>query len=110
MSNLSVASHNLAAKLLDLIKAMPTDKYDALNAKYKDYVAAVEVAKAAMVKAKEDNDNDNGVACERSVDDIEEPNVYPYKKCSVCSERSSCGNYNDNKEWVCESCAADAEA
>jgi len=44
------------------------------------------------------------------VDDIEEPNVYPYKKCSVCSERSSCGNYNDNKEWVCESCAADAEA
>jgi len=53
MSNLPVASHNLAAKLLDLIKAMPTDKYDALNAKYKDYVAAVEVAKAAIAKAKE---------------------------------------------------------
>ena len=46
---------------------------------------------------------------EWSVDDIEEPNVYPYKKCSVCSERSSCGNYNDNKEWVCENCAADEE-
>ena len=38
------------------------------------------------------------------VDDIDQPNTYPYKKCSVCSERSSCGNYNDNKEWICEEC------
>ena len=55
-------------------------------------------ARARIVEETDDN-----------VDDIEEPNVYPYKKCSVCSERSSCGNYNDNKEWVCESCAADAD-
>jgi len=48
--------------------------------------------------------NDHVCDPEWSVDDIDEPNIYPYKKCSVCSERSSCGNYNDNKEWVCERC------
>ena len=26
------------------------------------------------------------------------------KTCSRCSEQSSCGNYNDDKEWVCEGC------
>jgi hypothetical protein len=26
------------------------------------------------------------------------------KTCSRCSEESSCGNYNDDKEWVCEDC------
>jgi len=101
MSNLSVASHNLAAKLLDLIKAMPTDKYDALNAKYKDYVAAVEVAKAAMVKAKEDNDNDNGVACERCGD-------------TTCEEDShyNCRllwNSNKTGKQICRRCVGEED-
>jgi hypothetical protein len=38
------------------------------------------------------------------VDDVDAPNIYPYKKCSVCVERSSCGNYNDVKQWLCEDC------
>jgi hypothetical protein len=41
---------------------------------------------------------------EDDVDDVEAPNIFPYKKCSVCKERSSCGNYTDDKEWLCESC------
>ena len=41
---------------------------------------------------------------EHSVDDHDAPNIYPYKMCSCCSERSSCGAYNDNKQWVCEDC------
>jgi len=40
----------------------------------------------------------------QSVDDFDAPNIYPYKKCSVCSERSSCGNYNEDKQWICEGC------
>jgi hypothetical protein len=46
---------------------------------------------------------------EPDVDDFDSPNVFPYKKCSVCSERSSCGNYNEDKEWFCENCGEDAE-
>ena len=46
---------------------------------------------------------------ESEVDDIDAPNIYPYKKCSVCSERSSCGNYNDDKQWICESCNPESE-
>lgn len=38
------------------------------------------------------------------VDDVDAPNCLPYKKCSVCEERKSCGNYNDNKVWFCEDC------
>jgi hypothetical protein len=38
------------------------------------------------------------------VDDVDAPNCLPYKKCSVCEERKSCGNYNDNKIWFCEDC------
>ena len=51
----------------------------------------------------------NYIDAQWSVDDLEEPNVYPYKKCSVCSERSSCGNYNEDKKWVCEGCAEDED-
>ena len=38
------------------------------------------------------------------VDDVDAPNCFPYKKCSVCEERKSCGNYDDNKVWFCENC------
>lgn len=27
------------------------------------------------------------------------------KKCSICDERSSCGNYDEDRRWVCEDCA-----
>ena len=37
-------------------------------------------------------------------DDYDAPNVFPYKKCFECSNRSSCGNYNTDKQWVCEDC------
>lgn len=36
------------------------------------------------------------------------PNWFPYKKCSVCGERKSCGNYREN-DWFCENCAEKAE-
>jgi len=38
------------------------------------------------------------------VDEYESPNVYPYKKCSDCGERKSCGSYQDDC-WFCEDCA-----
>ena len=41
---------------------------------------------------------------ENEVDDFEAPNTYPYKKCSGCGERKSCGNYNDDRNWECEDC------
>ena len=88
MSNLSVASHNLAAKLLDLIKAMPTDKYDALNAKYKDYVAAVEVAKAAIAKAHKD---------------VKIPKV-----CGMCGDRFEVRVENAEDGW-CMNCRCPSE-
>jgi hypothetical protein len=31
------------------------------------------------------------------------------KQCSVCSERSSCGNYNEDKKWICEGCEEEEE-
>ena len=37
------------------------------------------------------------------VDDRDAPNTYPYKKCSLCGERSSCGQYKED-DWVCEGC------
>ena len=39
-----------------------------------------------------------------NVDDRDSPNVFPYKKCAFCHERSSCGNYTDDDQWQCESC------
>mgnify|MGYP003647915343 CR=1 FL=1 len=39
------------------------------------------------------------------VDDVESPNQFPYKKCAECSERKSCGSYNADQEWLCETCA-----
>lgn len=40
----------------------------------------------------------------RRVDERDYPNIFPYKKCAFCSERSSCGNYDDENQWVCEDC------
>ena len=39
-----------------------------------------------------------------NVDHVDSPNIYPYKKCIECNNRSSCGNYNDSKQWICEGC------
>jgi hypothetical protein len=44
-------------------------------------------------------------SCEPDVDARDSPNVAPYKKCAFCHERSSCGNYTDDDQWQCESCA-----
>lgn len=38
------------------------------------------------------------------VDDVDAPNTFPYKKCSVCEMRKSCGNYDEDKRWFCENC------
>jgi len=46
----------------------------------------------------------------KMIDDPEFPNIYPYKLCSVCDERSSCGSYNDDMYWLCESCTPEPEA
>ena len=40
---------------------------------------------------------------EVDVDDRDAPNTYPYKKCSECGDRKSCGNYKEN-DWFCEDC------
>jgi hypothetical protein len=37
-------------------------------------------------------------------DEEEEDEDSTRKTCSRCSEESSCGNYNDDKEWICEGC------
>ena len=72
-----------------------------------DALAADEApAPAECGECGRDDKSDHVCDPEWSVDDIEEPNVYPYKMCVFCSERSSCGNYNSDKKWVCESCAA----
>lgn len=46
---------------------------------------------------------------ERKVDQRDSPNVFPYKKCAFCHERSSCGNYTDDDQWQCESCAPEED-
>jgi hypothetical protein len=47
---------------------------------------------------------------ERIVDQRDSPNIYPYKLCGFCTERKSCGSYNDEYNcWECESCANDEE-
>lgn len=46
---------------------------------------------------------------EQDVDDVESPNIYPYKKCSVCEDRKSCGNYNTDMRWFCEDCYEEYE-
>ena len=41
------------------------------------------------------------------VDDRDAPNLFPYKKCCQCSERNSTGNYDDEKNWICEECGVE---
>jgi hypothetical protein len=43
----------------------------------------------------------------KDVDDFEAPNIYPYKKCTKCEERKSCGSYDEDRKWLCEDCCAD---
>jgi hypothetical protein len=43
---------------------------------------------------------------EDDVDDVDAPNHFPYKMCSECSERKSCGSYNADMKWLCETCCA----
>jgi hypothetical protein len=45
---------------------------------------------------------------EEFVDRRDSPNILPYKKCSMCSERKSCGCYQDD-DWFCENCAEEEE-
>jgi len=33
------------------------------------------------------------------------PNIFPYKMCCHCSERCSCGSYDDDNNWICEDCS-----
>jgi hypothetical protein len=40
----------------------------------------------------------------KEVDDVDAPNIYPYKACSECGDRKSCGNYNEDMRWFCEDC------
>jgi len=46
---------------------------------------------------------------EPDVDDYDAPNIFPYKKCSACGERCSCGNYTTDKQWLCEDCYEEEE-
>ncbi len=57
------------------------------------------------------HDGDGGYYCqdcdEESVDDIDSPNVYPYKACRICGQRKSCGSYSESlgyTAWFCENC------
>lgn len=45
---------------------------------------------------------------EEECDGRDAPNIYPYKKCYVCGERKSCGNYREN-DWFCETCAEEED-
>lgn len=93
-----------------------SDRLKAICLKYSEETKAI---KAAKVLTNEDyecnycgeefkyNDlNQNGCCrgCEPDVDDRDSPNIFPYKKCGICSERSSCGNYTDDDVWRCEDC------
>jgi hypothetical protein len=40
---------------------------------------------------------------EFNVDARDAPNIFPYKKCSVCGRRGSCGLYREGI-WFCENC------
>lgn len=42
-----------------------------------------------------------------NVDDVDAPNIYPYKECKSCGERKSCGNYDSDMRWYCEDCYQD---
>ena len=50
-----------------------------------------------------DDEEDEEDEEDEDVDSRDAPNIYPYKKCSECGERSSCGQYKE-EDWVCEGC------
>jgi len=47
--------------------------------------------------------------CCDNVEDVDSPNIFPYKKCSLCEERMSCGKYDDDWNWFCERCHIERE-
>jgi hypothetical protein len=53
----------------------------------------------------ENQDGSDGEESEPDVDDYDAPNIFPYKKCSACGERCSCGSYTTDKQWLCEGCS-----
>lgn len=61
------------------------------------------------VKPKNDWE-DFQMLCDRQefVDRRDSPNILPYKRCSECGERKSCGCYQDDY-WFCEDCAGQEE-
>lgn len=58
----------------------------------------------AAEKAYEEYCDELRTQAENDVDEFDMPNTFPYKKCSCCSERKSCGAYNSDKQWLCEDC------
>lgn len=46
---------------------------------------------------------------EEWVDQYDSPNVHPYKSCTQCNERKSCGSYDADCNWLCENCHSDDE-
>jgi hypothetical protein len=52
----------------------------------------------------ENQDGSDSEESEPDVDDYDAPNIFPYKKCSACGERCSCGSYTTDKQWLCEGC------
>jgi len=62
-----------------------------------DYEPVEEMIEEAVEEAKKEVDL-------KDVDDRDCANTFPYKKCSVCGERKSCGNYDDDYNWFCEDC------
>jgi hypothetical protein len=46
---------------------------------------------------------------EEMLNDYDAPNTWPYKQCSKCGERNSCGLYDLDKVWFCEDCYVDEE-
>ena len=53
--------------------------------------------------------DENKMTDEEWVDQYDSPNVRPYKSCTQCSERKSCGSYDADCNWLCEDCYADYE-
>jgi len=56
------------------------------------------------VEAKEECESEVSEESEEfNVDARDAPNIFPYKKCSVCGRRGSCGLYREGV-WFCENC------
>jgi hypothetical protein len=63
----------------------------------------ISVWKNPMVEDSDEEDEEDEED-DFDVDNVDSPNILPYKKCSVCDDRKSCGSYDVNKKWFCEEC------